>query len=57
MEWTLSGRRGWDKDIYGVSAPEGGEDAPVNVRGDFAEQREEGDDQLKGDVVRNGINQ
>jgi len=57
MEWTLSGRRGWDKDIYGESAPEGGEDAPVNIRGDFAEQREEGDNQLKGDVLRNGINQ
>ncbi len=28
MEWMMSGRRGWDKDIYGNSAPEGGEDAP-----------------------------
>ena len=28
MEWMMSGRRGWDKDIYGESAPDGGEDDP-----------------------------
>ena len=35
MEWMMSGRRGWDKDIYGESAPEGGEDAPLRIKADF----------------------
>jgi len=51
MEWTMSGRRGWDEDIYGVSAPEGGPDEPLNADVDFVGLRELGDMQLKGNEI------
>ena len=36
QEWTLSGRRGWDVDIYGEKPPEAPDQKPVPDQGNFA---------------------
>ena len=55
MEWTLSGRRGWDNDIYGVSAPEGGDDVPLNSNEAF--DGIDAHQDLQGEVLRPGLNE
>ena len=55
MEWPLSGRRGWDNDIYGVSAPEGGDDVPLNSNEAF--DGIDAHQDLQGEVLRPGLNE
>ena len=55
MEWTLSGRRGWDKDIYGEGTPDGnnGRMPPPEDRADFPglDQVAAGRRELGGNVI------